>query len=159
MSAPVECERRDPPRCGQIEVGTESGKRRLPVFVGLDGITALVEQNHAIGTTRPVRQGDFQQLIASLQLANGQSALDPTGRRHDQGHALAVVGFRKPGYVDHAQDFTVVGMTNDVGGTGPTFDARAVMLGGVNLHGVANSQRGANGVSAAHVLAPGNAGQ
>lgn len=50
-------------------------------------------------------------------------------------------------------------MADDVGGARPAIDANAIMLGGMNLYGMAEGQRGADGVGATNALAPGHAGQ
>ncbi len=63
-----------------------------------------------------------------------------------------------PGYVEDTEDFPVDRIPYHGRRAGPWLDARAEVLGPVNLHRVADGKRGADGVGAAGAFVPVRAG-
>ena len=121
----------------------------------VDQFRVAVEHHHrGHRAVRAELHAGLEQVHVFAAGALGQHGLDLARRSHGQHQISDLVGRRRTGNVDHAENVFGAGQEHGRCRAGPALDALAEVFGGMHLHRPAHGQGGADAVGADHVFMP-----
>ena len=142
---------------GQACAQAQARAGQAAAAVDQHGVAVEDQQRGGVERAAELQRG-FEQVDVVAAGALAEHGFDLARHGHGQHQVADLIGRRRAGNVDHAEDLVSAGNEHRRGRAGPAFDAFTVVFGSVHLHRPAHHQRGADAVRADHALVPVAAG-